>query len=103
MHGRQYGRSSGLSRRKLEDDLGEIARVEPLQSISEHGQQNHRQRLMDADRLLRMSKLVTKVAVLYGDDGTAVFEICESCATKVKTPLKREWRGNETCHSRHRP
>ena len=33
-------------------------------------------------------KLVTKVAVLYGDDGTAVFEICESCATKVKTLFK---------------
>ena len=79
-------RSSGQRDRKLEDDLGEIARVEPLQSISEHGQQNHRQRLMDADRLLRMSKPVTKVAVLYTGDGTAVFEICESCATKVKTP-----------------
>ena len=33
-------------------------------------------------------KPVTKVAVLYGDDGTAVFEICESCATKVKTLFK---------------
>ena len=34
-------------------------------------------------------KPVTKVAVLYNpDDGTAVFEICESCATKVKTLFK---------------
>ena len=33
-------------------------------------------------------KPVTKVAVLYDDDGTAVFEICESCATKVKTLFK---------------
>ena len=33
-------------------------------------------------------KPVTKVAVLYGGDGTAVFEICESCATKAKTLFK---------------
>lgn len=33
-------------------------------------------------------KPVTKVAVLYDGDGTAVFEICESCATKVKTLFK---------------
>ena len=26
--------------------------------------------------------------LMYGDDGTAVFEICESCATKVKTLFK---------------
>jgi len=32
---------------------------------------------------------VTKVAVLYHPgDGTAAFEICESCATKVKTLFK---------------
>ena len=34
-------------------------------------------------------KTVTKVAVLYHPgDGAAVFEICESCATKVKTLFK---------------
>ena len=34
-------------------------------------------------------KPVTKVAVLYHpDDGAAVFKICESCATKVKTLIK---------------
>lgn len=32
---------------------------------------------------------VTKVAVLYNPgDGAAVFKICESCATKVKTLFK---------------
>ena len=33
-------------------------------------------------------KPVTKVAVLYTGDGGAVFQICESCATKVKTLFK---------------
>ena len=34
-------------------------------------------------------KPVTKVAVLYNPgDGSAAFEICESCATKVKTLFK---------------
>lgn len=34
-------------------------------------------------------KPVTKVAVLYNpDDGSAVFNICEACATKVKTLFK---------------
>lgn len=33
-------------------------------------------------------KSVTKVAVLYAGDGNATFEICESCATKVKTLFK---------------
>ena len=33
-------------------------------------------------------KPVTKVAVLYTGDGAAAFQICESCATKVKTLFK---------------
>ena len=33
-------------------------------------------------------KPVTKVAVLYPDDGRAIFNICEACATKVKTLFK---------------
>lgn len=33
-------------------------------------------------------KPVTKVVVLYGGDGDARFQICESCATKVKTLFK---------------
>ena len=34
-------------------------------------------------------KPVTKVAVLYPDDGRAIFNICEACATKVKTLFKK--------------
>lgn len=33
-------------------------------------------------------KPVAKVAVLYAGDGAAAFQICESCATKVKTLFK---------------
>jgi hypothetical protein len=33
-------------------------------------------------------KPVTRVAVLYTGDGNAAFQICESCATKVKTLFK---------------